>query len=108
MSTHRDITEMEPRELVRGFMHGDRPSLKLGYSWENAALAAGRVLDGSEHADHEDANPGRLVAYARGFAAGMKDEMAGTNPYEPDDTRGAFIDGFNDGQDTDVMRAYPG
>ncbi len=102
MSTHRDITQMAPRELVRGFMHGDRPSFKLGYSWENAALAAAKASR-----VRGDDEPAALVAYSRGFAAGMKGEGFASNPYEPDETSGAYADGFNDGQDTDMERTYP-
>lgn len=73
----------DPRELVRGLMRGSRAELHLGYTWDNAAKAAGERLNVSGDALRE------LMAYARGFADGMRRaEPADHNESD------AYLDGF--------------
>lgn len=95
----------DPRELVRGLMRGDRRLLKVGYTGENATLAACRRLKIEDEADALD-----LLGYAYGFAYGMADKAL------PDDDHSAVCEscattvvreGWNAGQDEDPLRIYP-
>lgn len=55
------------KELVRGLMRGYKPDFKLGYSWENAELAATGAF-GLPKLDAFE-----VKFYALGFARGMHD-----------------------------------
>lgn len=70
-----DTTIDAAKELMRGLMRGNREELKLGYSWENASLAADRAFGEFDQSDGEMRMP-KLDAhevkfYALGFARGM-------------------------------------
>lgn len=91
-----DFKTMDPREFVRGLMHGDSREYKLGYSAENAVLAVCRMQEITDHGEATE-----LLDYAKGFAAGMVDE-----PISADASK-ALEQGFRDGQDTDCMIVYP-
>lgn len=68
----RNATKLDAaKELGRGLMRGERPKLKLGYSWENAALAAERYFKGATIEDGIE-----LRIYLLGFAQGMIGERS--------------------------------
>lgn len=72
-----DIDQMTPRELCAGLMRGDRADMKLGYSYESAALVAAERNILSEDATR------RLLRYAFGFAEGMVHSMNLSDPHNP-------------------------
>ncbi len=92
----RDFATMDPREFVRGLMHGDSRELKLGYSADNATLAVCRM-----QAITDNNAAAELLDYADGYAAGMVDHAI------PSSASATWKRGYNDGQDTDCMKVYP-
>ncbi len=92
-----DFATMDPREFVRGLMHGNRDDLKLGYTAENAVLAV------CEMQGITDPNArGELLDYAQGFAHGMVDA------HHVSPASHTWRRGFYDGGDTDCTKVYPG
>lgn len=83
----------DAKALGCGLMRGDRSSLRLGYSWENATKAVVERYD-LTHADKIE-----VACYLRGFAIGM----AGTNTIA---ARLAFAAGIEYGQG-EGPNAYP-
>lgn len=75
----------DPFELVRGLMHGDRATLKLGYTAASAALAATSLHHLSAEAQ------AHVTAHAHGYAAGLRDEPA------PDPTNAHSVAGHAHG-----------
>lgn len=84
----RQVTRQDAaRELGRGLMRGKRDELKLGYSWENAALVA---IDSYGLTPNDQT---ALRMYLRGFALGLRKvtfgaacETAHTHPEDYRDT----------------------
>ncbi len=70
-----NVGEMDPQEAVRGLMRGDRESLKLGYTAENAARAVIGLHPGMTRAERWE-----VRRYAEGFAAGMAEDAARAYP----------------------------
>lgn len=58
----------DAKELGRGLMRGHRPSLKQGYTWQNALIAARDRHDLTTEQTHE------VGMYLRGYAAGINNE----------------------------------
>jgi hypothetical protein len=87
--------EHAARELGRGLMRGKRDELKLGYSWENAALVA---IDAYGLSEFDTA---QLRLYLYGFALGLHE--AHPNAI---DKRGALRTGFEHGQGS-AKGSYP-
>jgi len=95
------LSETSPRELVRGFMRGNRAELKLGYSPANAVLAVLRI--------HPDADEdGCLRGYSQGFSDGMLSRQPMVSPPDPDNAENrGYREGYADGITEPAGRAYP-
>jgi hypothetical protein len=105
----RHATEQDAaRELGRGLMRGDRASFKLGWSWENSALAAidAYTLDDDDIAELRC----YLLGYAVGLSAGGGDEMGErmlARLPQPEEFRAAYTTGKHDGRQEQVGVTYP-
>jgi hypothetical protein len=109
-------TQGAARELGRGLMRGDRPSFKLGYSWENAAAATERMFELPKPDTME------LQSYLLGFAVGLNKQA---NDYAQIDTemdevihelagsrdderfRAAYEEGYKAGWDENAALTLP-
>lgn len=76
MEASPNIHEMEPRELIRGLMRGNRAEFKVGYEARAAVIAVKNLKP--------DADEAELEAYAAGFAAGMREPNMLTLPAAAD------------------------
>lgn len=63
-----DLDGISARELVRGLMRGNRPTMRLGYSPANAVAAVRRMRPGAALERRED----ELRGYSQGFSDGMQ------------------------------------
>jgi hypothetical protein len=97
-----DLREMTPRELGRGLMRGDRVSLKLGYTAENAAQAVRKLHQLSE------SEAAVLEAYLDGFSAGMRRKPdAGQDVGLRGGRAAAYDEGTADGLREPITHTYP-
>jgi hypothetical protein len=99
MSKLRDMT---PREFGRGLMRGDRVSLKLGYTAENATQGVRELHQLSE------SEAAVLEAYLDGFSAGMRRKPeVGQNVGLRGGCAAAYDEGTADGLREPISRTYP-
>lgn len=73
-----DIDKLSAHDLCAGLMRGDRVDMKRGYSFYSAAQAA------AERKGLTDEETDELVAFARGFAIGMRQAMREADPAMPE------------------------
>lgn len=105
----KSLEEMTARELCAGLMRGDRVDMKLGYSYEAAALTA------AEHKDLTEPAVKRLLNYALGFGEGMAHALhrADSDTAEGPPVRSGFADdrdyvaGRRDGEAEEGFLLYP-
>ena len=97
------LRAMTPRELGRALMRGERASLKLGYTAENATLAVRDVHELSE------SDAAVLEAYLDGFSSGMRRKPdAGEDVGLRGACAAAYEEGIADGLREPITRTYPG
>jgi hypothetical protein len=108
-----NIDELTPHDLCAGLMRGDRVDMKRGYNFRAAAMAAAERKGLTEEETDE------LVAFARGFAIGMRQAMHEADPampeppeeleldYEDRRQRRAYKVGQALGETEDGFRLYP-
>lgn len=70
----KPLESMTDEEIVRGLMRGDKREFKAGYNPAAASHAVAHLRKLDERRQWE------LYTYARGFAHGMQEDSALTNP----------------------------
>lgn len=74
-----DLENMTDEQIIMGLMRGEKASFKAGYSAE-AAVHTVFDLRYSKGVDLTLERQAELAAFARGFAHGMHEDSAQTNP----------------------------
>jgi hypothetical protein len=94
------VREMDPRELVRGLMRGNRAELKLGYSPANAVLAVKGL--------HPGVDDDEMRGYSQGFSDGMLRRQPMVTDADPDVPENvAYRQGYAAGNEEPASLTYP-